>query len=247
MLGSLKSFLQKKIKVHDVRPAAEAYDIWSDSYDVQPDHLMLDLDELIFSTLLEDVDLANKTVADIGCGTGRHWERLYHVSPAILHGYDISEGMLNKLKLKFPAAITSHINDNQLSDTATASLDCIISTLTIAHIEELDETIAAWARVLKPGGDVILTDFHPDALIKAGRSTFNHNDGDIAIMHFVHSLSKIKEVCEKQGLIVARQEEKYIDESVRSYYEHEDAMHVYNQLKGMAIVYGLHLKNLKGE
>ncbi|MEO8771631.1 MAG: methyltransferase domain-containing protein [Ferruginibacter sp.] len=242
MLRALKTFFKNKMVSNEPKPSSEAYDLWSDSYDVQPGNLMLDLDEIIFTALLQKVELKDKVIADIGCGTGRHWPKLYAKSPAILRGYDVSEGMLKKLKSKFPAAITSQITDNKLLDTATSSLDCIISTLTIAHIKDLEETIAAWARVLKPGGDIILTDFHPDALVKGGKRTFRHEDKQMSVINFVHSLHIIKDVCKKHGLEVIEQEERYVDDTVRSYYENQDAMHVYNQFKGMAIIYGLHLK-----
>ena len=41
------------------------------------------------------------------------------------------------------------------------SCDCIISTLTIAHIQNAEEAITEWNRVLKPGGQMIITDYHP--------------------------------------------------------------------------------------
>lgn len=226
------------------RPAAEAYDLWADSYDVQPGNLMLDLDEIMFTELLKDVDLSGKTVGDIGCGTGRHWKKIIACSPALVKGYDVSDGMLQQLKLKFPGASTNLITDNLLSDTETASIDCIISTLTIAHIENLEETISTWARVLKNGGDIILTDFHPETLSKGGRRTFRHDNELITVTNFVHSIEQIKTLCKKYGLVVQRQEEKYIDDTVRSYYEVQNAMHVFNQFKGMAIIYGLHIKKL---
>ena len=53
-----------------------AYDLWSEKYDHQPDNLMLALDEEIFSALLEGLNLQNKIIADIGCGTGRHWKNI---------------------------------------------------------------------------------------------------------------------------------------------------------------------------
>lgn len=242
MLQALKTFFKNKIVSNEPKPSSEAYDLWSDSYDMQPGNLMLDLDEIIFTTLLQDVELTDKTVADIGCGTGRHWPKLYAKSPIIVRGYDVSEGMLGKLKLKFPDAITTQITDNRLLGTASASLDCIVSTLTIAHVKDLEETIETWARVLKPGGDLILTDFHPNALLKGGKRTFRHDNRQMSVINFIHPLHIIKNICEKHGLYVNRLEERYVDDTVRSYYENQGALHVYNQFKGMAIIYGLHLK-----
>ena len=85
---------------------AKAYDLWAAGYDAQPHNLVLALDGEIFTGLLENVDLAGKTLADIGCGTGRHWPLLFSRSPKDLYGFDVSAGMLEKLKEKFPQART---------------------------------------------------------------------------------------------------------------------------------------------
>ncbi len=246
MLGTLRTFLQKKPAVTAAKPAAEAYDLWADSYDAQPGNLMLDLDEEIFPALLRDIALGNKTIADIGCGTGRHWAKLYAGLPASLTGYDVSDGMLKQLKLKFPEAVTFHVTDNLLADTAPHTYDCIISTLTIAHIKDLEETITAWCRVLKPGGDLIITDFHPAALAKGGRRTFRHGAEKLSVINYVHPLDKIIQVCKSQGLSLIKKEERFVDETVKHYYLDQNAIPVFNRFKGIPIIYGLHLKKLYG-
>src|SRR5579885_1822430 len=77
---------------------ATAYDHWSAGYDNQPGNLMLALDEQVCSELLTGIEIRDKVVADVGCGTGRHWARLLADNPARLAGYDVSSGMLGMLK-----------------------------------------------------------------------------------------------------------------------------------------------------
>src|SRR5579864_7026742 len=114
MLKSFRNLLQKTHAVRVEKNAVEAYDIWSDSYDSQPGNLMLDLDEQIFTDLLENLDLQNLVVADIGCGTGRHWPRIYDKNPSQILGFDVSPGMLKKLEDKFPGALIHQIEDDEL-------------------------------------------------------------------------------------------------------------------------------------
>ena len=242
MLASIKDYLQKKIPFSSERQVVEAYDIWSGSYDSQPGNLMLDLDEIIFSSLLKNINLENKQVADIGCGTGRHWQKLYAGIPASVTGYDVSEGMLNQLTKKFPSAITHRVTDNLLPDVAAGSVDCIISTLTIAHIKNVDEAIASWGRILKKGGDLIITDFHPAILALGGKRSFNHENKNLSVKNYVHPLENVKKLFIKYGFNIIKQEERYIDESVRSYYEAGQAMHVFQKFNGMPVIYGLYLK-----
>lgn len=242
MLAALKDYLQKKVAFSSEKPVVEAYDIWSDSYDLQPGNLMLDLDEMIFSSLLKNINLADKEIADIGCGTGRHWQKLYQRSPASLTGYDVSAGMLNQLQKKFPLAITKQVTDNLLSDVPAASVDCIISTLTIAHIENMNEAIASWERILKKGGDIIITDFHPATLAKGGKRSFSHGNKNLSVKNYVHPLEDVKRTFLQYGFSLIKQEERYIDEAVRSYYEAKQAMHIFEKFKGMPVIYGLYLR-----
>src|SRR5215475_14812675 len=80
---------------------AEAYDIWAESYDDQPDNLMLALDNAACREILGGLPLEGATIVDIGCGTGRHWSALFDRSPARVAGYDVSKGMLDRLQTKY--------------------------------------------------------------------------------------------------------------------------------------------------
>ena len=149
-----------------------AYNLWAKSYDSQPDNLMLALDEELFSGLLNNIIVENKIVADIGCGTGRHWKKIIAKNPKKLIGFDVSGEMLKILQQKFPEAETHLLINNELDTLENNSCDIIFSTLTVAHIKNIRKAITEWNRVLKPGGDIIITDYHPSALAKGGKRTF---------------------------------------------------------------------------
>ena len=239
---SIKRYLFHKNDGPAEMPVAEAYDIWAGSYDAQPGNLMLDLDEIVFSGLLQKVDIKNKQLADIGCGTGRHWPALYGLSPAGITGYDVSAGMLEQLKTKYPLANTRQINEQLPGDIPAHEMDCIISTLTIAHIRNLETAASSWTRILKQGGDLLITDFHPALLVNGGKRSFKHNNKTLAVVNYVHSLDDVKRVFIKLGFSIIDQQEKYIDETVKVYYEDQNALAVYNRYKGMPVIYGLHLR-----
>jgi ubiquinone/menaquinone biosynthesis C-methylase UbiE len=244
MLETIKNLLKyKSFQIPD-KGAREAYDLWADNYDDQPDNLMFYLDQGVFAELMGNVNVKGKVVADIGCGTGRHWPALFQNHPAGLTGYDVSDGMLKRLKLKFPDADTIQITGNFLEDIADDTYDLIISTLTVAHIENLEEALLEWCRVLKPGGDIIITDFHPTALAAGGKRTFQYQNIHIPIVNFVHSTDQIKDFFRNNGFLIANQAEKIIDDNVMHYYIRQDAMHVYRKFRGLPMIYGLHLKKM---
>jgi ubiquinone/menaquinone biosynthesis C-methylase UbiE len=242
MIATIKNYLQKRIPAPSEKPAVEAYDAWSAGYDSQPGNLMLDLDEQIFTGIIKNISLKNKKVADIGCGTGRHWQKLYASKPNLVIGFDVSEGMLNQLKRKFPDALTKLITGNTLHMVPGDFVDCIITTLTIAHIKNIDEAIGAWSRIMKKGGYLLITDFHPAILAKGGKRSFRHQGKSMSVINYVHPLEKVKNICTKYGFTVIKQEEKYVTEEVKHYYETQNALHVYERFKGMPVIYGLLLK-----
>ena len=223
--------------------AAPAYDLWAANYDQQLGNLMLDLDEQIFSSLLANTSVKNKTVVDVGCGTGRHWQKIMQEKPARLIGFDVSRKMLNRLKEKFFTAETYLSTGYMMPEIKDDSVDLIISTLTIAHIEKFEKAFTEWKRVLKINGDMILTDYHPEALARGAKRTFLHKGKIVSIKNYIHSTNKIRLIAEQFGFEEIRFTEKKIDDSVRSYYEKQHALHLFEQYKNTPIIYGIHLKN----
>lgn len=242
MIGALKKILPAwQPAVHE-KNAVDAYNLWCERYDDQPGNLMLDLDNDVFGKLLQGLEMNNKQVADIGCGTGRHWPKMYRQSPAGLTGFDVSAGMLGCLKAKFPDADIQVISDDSFPQIPDNSYDVIVSTLTVAHIENIEQALQAWSRMLKYQGDIIITDFHPDALAYGGKRTFEYQKKKIAIQNFVHYVRDLKELLMQEGFRLVAMEERYVDENVKHYYQAKNALQVYERFNGSKMIYGMHLK-----
>jgi ubiquinone/menaquinone biosynthesis C-methylase UbiE len=240
LLNRLRQYLTPSRK-KELEPA-QAYDQWSSAYDSQPGNLMLALDEQLCAELLPGTAFQGKIVADIGCGTGRHWARIMENRPARLVGYDVSAGMLDMLKKKFPGSETHLLTDERLPGLPDQSCDLVISTLTVAHIGPIRAALKEWRRVLKPGGSILITDYHPDALAKGGQRTFRHNDKTLAVRNHIHTLSRLKDIAGQLDLQVFRCIEKKIDDSVKAFYEQQNALPLFEKFYGVNIIYGLYLK-----
>jgi len=225
----------------DLDPA-KAYNAWAADYDDQPGNLMIDLDEQMFSGLLQQVSSSGKDVADVGCGTGRHWNKLLELGPQSLTGFDVSAGMLEQLRVKYPDAACYVVKDHLLTEIRDGSVDVLVSTLTIAHIANLVGLFAEWSRVLKPGGEILLTDYHPEALARGAKRTFRSEGKSHSIINHIYYLESVKSVARVNGLSCIRQEEKLIDDDVRAYYEAQGALDLFERFRQVPIIYGMHLK-----
>jgi len=241
MINAIRTYLHRKTSRPD-SPVATAYDIWANNYDNQPGNLVLDLDKQLFSDLVKNICLENKRIADIGCGTGRHWPLLYASHPNLVMGFDVSEGMLVQLRQKFPHAIAQQISNDQLEMIPDAFVDCLITTLTIGHIKNIAPAIAAWARIMKQGADLLITDFHPAILANGGKRSFHHQGKNISVKNYVHPLEEVLHLFQLNGLTLVSKQEKYINEDVKHYYAAKKALHVYECFKNLPVIYGLHLK-----
>lgn len=238
--GKIKRYIPAYLALLFDTDAEHAYDMWSATYDEQPDNLMLSLDEVVFAELIENITFNSKIVADIGCGTGRHWEEIYTKQPIKIIGYDASEGMLAILKSKYPLAETYKLQTNHLEGLPDSSCDIIISTLAIAHIKNIADAFSEWVRILKPNGDIIITDYHPEALAKGADRTFLYNGKQIAVRNYVYSIKKIKNITRKLNLEIETFIERKIDEAVKAYYEKQNALPVFERFNGVPIIYGAH-------
>ena len=221
---------------------AIAYDKWSETYDHESGNLMVALDDHIFPELLQGIPIAGKLVADIGCGTGRHWAMLLSMHPASLRGYDVSVGMLKQLRQKHPGAEVYVITDHRLPDVEDGSLDIIVSTLSLVYFTSLEQTFNEWNRVLKPGGNVVFTSTHPEALQHGANVTFAHSSGIVTIEQHIHTLADISQLADYYGWSRIAFVERKIDETVRHFYEQQHALHVYEKFKTRPIIYGVHYR-----
>lgn len=203
---------------------------------------MLALDEELCTQLLEQVDIRGRTVVDVGCGTGRHWKKLYEKKPARLFGYDVSSGMLDILRKKYPGANTCLLDSQRLKGLGDETCDLVLSTLTVAHIPNLEISLREWHRVLRPGGDILITDYHPRALARGGQRTFRTDGQTIAIRNYIHTLNEIHDIAARLDLRVTEQIERKIDVTMRPYYEKQNALDVFSKFFGVPIIYGIHLK-----
>jgi ubiquinone/menaquinone biosynthesis C-methylase UbiE len=226
------------------RDPASAYDSWSSVYDGDETNLLVYLDERLFVELLGRVDLRDKVVVDVGCGTGRHWDEILARRPSALVGYDASRGMLARLHRKYPGATTHLSSSHVLAHTRAGTCDLVVSTLALSHIRSARAALKEWSRVLRVGGEVVLTDFHP-AAASSSETTFRHGERVVKVKSYVRSLASIESAVRRAGLEPLALEERVIDASMRPHYERAHMEDVFERMRGLALIYGMHLRKIR--
>jgi SAM-dependent methyltransferase len=149
--------------------AAEGYRLWADTWDSTPSPIAA-LEDRALLPWIES--LAPRRAVDVGCGTGRWTARMSAIgvdySPAMLAVASRKDGLRGRLAV------------GQASELpiASGSAGLVLCALTFGHIRDQPGAMREFARVLEPGGRLILSDFHPFAAARGWRRTFRR-DGQV--------------------------------------------------------------------
>ncbi|NOJ22574.1 malonyl-ACP O-methyltransferase BioC [Vibrio coralliilyticus] len=99
-------------------------------------------------------DLSNKTVLDLGCGTGYFSEKLRQRG-ALVICCDLSQQMLNKAEERCGSAgMRYQLGDAEALPLPTASVDYVFSSLALQWCQDLSRPLREMRRVVKPAGQV---------------------------------------------------------------------------------------------
>ncbi len=93
---------------------------------------------------------------DVACGTGRYAAHLA-ARGFDVRGFDTSPGMLALARAKVPDAGFAMADMVRLP-VADYSVDVVVSTLALSHVEDLAPAFAEAARILRPGGHLLVSD-----------------------------------------------------------------------------------------
>lgn len=132
-------------------PTAEGYDVWAPSYD-GPDNPFFAMDEAVMLPILDTLPAGDGI--DAMCGTGRYAGHLVARGHRV-RGFDSSPGMLDLARTKLPD-VEFGLADVAAMPVPDASADVVVNALAINHVDDLGPAFIEAARVLRPGGDLLL-------------------------------------------------------------------------------------------
>jgi SAM-dependent methyltransferase len=175
---------------------ASAYRTWSATYD-EPRNGLFDSDEPVVHEIL--ARLPAGTALDAACGTGRYAAYLAGRGHQVL-GVDGSAEMLDRARTRVPAGTFARADLHRLP-VADRAVDVVVCGLALVHVSSLAPVLAEFARVLRPGGHLVISDVHHQLVLRGSvvhapgpsgqpglAPTFPHTTGDYLRAALSHGL-----------------------------------------------------------
>jgi SAM-dependent methyltransferase len=141
--------------IDEVEPRV-GYGAWSEVYD-DPANPIIALEQPAVWSVVES--FAPGRALDAACGTGRHARRLVELDHDVL-GIDLTPEMLERAVLRVPKARFLEADLLRIPVT-DEELDLVVCGLALSHLADLRAGIAELARVLRPGGRLVISVLHP--------------------------------------------------------------------------------------
>jgi len=196
----------------------EGYDLWAAQYDTYINSTV-EIDDLHFPALWAGI--RGRDVLEIGCGTGRHTLRLAGQGNRVT-GLDLSPGMLAiaRDKLKGYEGVRLIEADVMTCDMAACGgsgpFDAAVAALVVEHIADLPRLFARVAAVLKPEGELFLSEIHPYR--SAGGSGARFVDPETGeerwLANIPHSGTAILEAARGAGLACTTERDVFGDQAL---------------------------------
>jgi len=166
--------------------APAGYAVWSRTYDL-PGNGAFPLEEPYVLRILDALPAGR--ALDAACGSGRYAKLLLERGHQVV-GIDTSPEMLAIARGQAPGADFRH-GELAALPLEDGQFDVAVCGLALTHVADLAPVMSEFARVLRPGGDLVLSNMHAESILfgsiprvltdegrKARITTFRHTTGD---------------------------------------------------------------------
>jgi len=163
--------------------AREGYALWAETWDATPSPIVALEHRLLLPWIAR---LNPRRAIDVGCGTGRWTARLSAI------GVDASAAMLAIAGAKPGLRGRLVAADATALPIVSSAADLVLCALTLGHIADPAAAMPEFARILEPGGTLLLTDFHPAAATHGWRRTFRRDGRVYELENHAYTVDQLR-------------------------------------------------------
>jgi ubiquinone/menaquinone biosynthesis C-methylase UbiE len=183
------------------RDVASGYAHWAPVYD-SPGNPLIGHEQPVVHGILATWP-APLRVLDAACGTGRHTVHLAGLGHTVT-GVDASPAMLALAAQKRDGLllVEGHL---EALPFPSGAFDAAVCALLFDHLPNIDGAIGELARIVRPGGRVLISNIHPMMALTGAHASFRDVNGDPNfIRSHHHSVSTYVQAFRDHGLTVVR-------------------------------------------
>lgn len=183
-------------KMERVSPR-HGYDLWSKAYDSTPNPVVA-MDSRHTIDMLGPQE--GELILDAGCGTGRNLGELIQAGSLPL-GIDFSLGMLEVARDKHTGVPLLLCDLEQTLPFIANTFDAVLCALIGEHLSGLGFVLSEFYRVLKTGGRLVFSVYHP-AMSAAGiEANFEQDGTEYRLGAFHYTVEEHVNLAAKAGFI----------------------------------------------
>jgi ubiquinone/menaquinone biosynthesis C-methylase UbiE len=174
----------------------QAYERWAPGYPPVAHNPLMRAEQ--HSMLQVWPDMAGGCVLDLACGSGRYSQLLREANAAQVVALDFCASMLEQVA----NAHRVHASMMQLPFRSSV-FDAIVSGLAVGHATDIHQWMSEAARVLRPQGTLVYSDFHAQAIRAGMTRSFKDSAGHTwTVPHQVYELAGQRDAMAAAGLTV---------------------------------------------
>jgi ubiquinone/menaquinone biosynthesis C-methylase UbiE len=206
----------------------EGYRLWSRTWESDPSPIVSLESRSLTPWLMQ---LQGKVVVDVSCGVGR-WLAHAKAQGAMAFGMDLCREMLEEAKKKPDAAGNLTQADTRRLPLRSGGADLALCALSIGHMPPVESVVYELARIVRrPGGALIISDFHPDAIARGWKRTFRSNGQTYEIETQPYTKELLMECAARRGLILEEIAEPCFGEPEKEIFERAGKLALFEQVR----------------